>query len=282
MTFAELEISSWSEFTGMVATHRAQGIWIYRGQKQSSWSLSTSLERALARWNVDLGQAPGIEKQLIRDFERRFRWGDTAHLHSDVLYCLTLMQHHGAPTRLIDCTYSPYVAAKFAIEDVSLERALWCFRGNWLSEATIKIVGDEAFRPRAVDKTQRDESFRPLYMDDSAKLFVNMENPFHLNERLTIQQGLFLCPGDVRSGLEDNLKAMDGWNLEGNVLKLKLKLDQHNLREFATELMRMNVSSAVLFPGLDGFSRTLGDHLFLYRELADFRTGESDFLLPHR
>jgi hypothetical protein len=32
-------------------------------------------------------------------------------------------------------------------------------------------------------------------------------------------------------------------------------------------LKRMNLSSAALFPGLDGFARSLGEHLFHFDEL---------------
>ena len=32
-------------------------------------------------------------------------------------------------------------------------------------------------------------------------------NPFRLNERLTIQQGIFICPGDINKSFSENLKA---------------------------------------------------------------------------
>ena len=38
--------------------------------------------------------------------------------------------------------------------------------------------------------------------------FVKQENPFHLNERLTTQQGVFLCPADLTSTLEEILRDM--------------------------------------------------------------------------
>ena len=43
------------------------------------------------------------------------------------------------------------------------------------------------------------------------------------------------------------------WDRGKNILKLMLKVEGDTLRDFANNLNRMNLNSAVLFPGLDGF-----------------------------
>jgi hypothetical protein len=95
--------------------------------------------------------------------------------------------------------------------------------------------------------------------------FVKAENPFHLNERLTAQQGLFLCPADLESSFVDNLTAMSGW--QDNVVKICLELDSQSAKEFARNLKSMNLSFAALFPGLEGFARSIGQQMLHYRYL---------------
>jgi hypothetical protein len=99
--------------------------------------------------------------------------------------------------------------------------------------------------------------------------FVLGENPmYYLSQRMVAQQGKFLCPGDVREKFDVNLKNMEGWHLTDNVLKIKLDLDAAALKSFTHILGRMNVNSAVLFPGLDGFAKSLHEQLFHYADIA--------------
>jgi hypothetical protein len=99
-----------------------------------------------------------------------------------------------------------------------------------------------------------------------AKLVVH-DNPYFLNERLTAHQGVFLFAGDIRRSFRENLKAMEGWQLKENVFKLYLDFDINRKKAAVTTLRRMNVSSTVLFPGLDGFARSLGEELPFYDEI---------------
>ena len=108
--------------------------WVYRG-KLSRFPLQTSIERALPNAGIDLKEAVRIEREMTRLFQRLY-WGDDREVvRSDTLYCLSLMQHHGAPTRLLDWTYSPFVAAYFAMESAHDHRleygehescSVWC------------------------------------------------------------------------------------------------------------------------------------------------------------
>jgi hypothetical protein len=197
------------------------------------------------------------------------------------LFCLALMQHYGAPTRLLDCTYSPYAAAAFAMEKGPKKTpVVWCFRGLWLGEeARKRTPHKELFDRRSDDRQRTDHTFVPLYqLEMAAKSaprvqFVNAENPFHLNERLTAQQGLFLCPADLGVSFADNLMAMSDWHLTSNVVKVHLDLKGSKVIEFASNLKRMNLSFAALFPGLEGFTRSIGQQLLHYRELADDNAG---------
>jgi hypothetical protein len=108
------DIDSWSAFYKFVRDHKDHK-WIYRGQTRD-WPLATTIERTLNNWEIDMKNATSIEFQTIREFRRRMREPQHHRVHNDTLFCLALMQHHGAPTRLLDCTYSPFAAAAFAME----------------------------------------------------------------------------------------------------------------------------------------------------------------------
>jgi hypothetical protein len=170
------------------------------------------------------------------------------------------MQHHGAPTRLLDWTYSIYVASYFALEHAMNDCAVWKIDKAWLNEEGEKLFQiasrtTEIFRKRD-EKIEND--FKTDLLDREIREPVHAViqiGPFQLDERLSIQKGVFLYPCDARLSFETNLKGMSGWNDSSKVLKLIVSSDER--RTALKVLHSMNISRATLFPGLDGFAQSL-------------------------
>ena len=74
------------------------------------WAPDTSLSRL----GGDFGR---LERHLIRNF-RKYAYLESGE-HPSTWNLLALAQHHGLPTRLLDWTYSPYVALHFVTDDVA-------------------------------------------------------------------------------------------------------------------------------------------------------------------
>jgi hypothetical protein len=274
-SFSERPIHSWRDF--LQIREGFSDRWVFRGQS-SDYPLMTSLERACNDYCVDLKKAPGIELQLIRDFRRRYSGDDRNLVLEDTLYCLALMQHHGAPTRLLDWTYSPFVAAYFALEKaVSSSPVVWCLNGDWCHKQACLAAGENLIRKRNIDKTRNDISFIPLYMRKKRLKLAFLENPFLFNERLIIQQGVFLCPGDISVPFEDNLRQFNAWGSNNSIVKLRFDMGGQKYLNAIQELLHMNVGRANLFPGLDGFAQSLKQKLPTYAKMATRRIGQKNY-----
>jgi hypothetical protein len=69
MPYFARDVHSWDEFVRVVSGHN--GRWVYRGQRKD-WPLQSSLERCIRAWDSDIALATLIERQMIRDFRRRY------------------------------------------------------------------------------------------------------------------------------------------------------------------------------------------------------------------
>ncbi len=179
--------------------------WIFRGQS-SSKQMSSTLERALESWCIEALNGPKLEEVLIREFRRLYDGPHSRLVRSDTLYCISVMQHYGSPTRLLDFSYSPYVAAYFALNKGKAESTVYCINREWILKSAESAVGFKVVNDRNCDAKRNDSSFLPLYMTSPYKKFVLIENPVILNDRLIIQQGTFICQGDMSISLMDNIR----------------------------------------------------------------------------
>src|SRR4051812_26128063 len=119
-------VNSWRELDDAIANptigrheHRVHSSLVFRGLARSSYSNVSSLARLS-------GEYRKLERHLIRNFRKyahRERPGPTTW------DWLSLPQHHGLPTPLLDWTFSPLVALHFATPTWNDQpAALWARR----------------------------------------------------------------------------------------------------------------------------------------------------------
>jgi len=104
-----VQIASWNEFVAL--TSECDG-WAFRGLQDADWPLLSSLSRYLQNYVPDKTSWRLREERAFRIFRRKaHNYLPDASVLDDDIRCLALMQHHGAPTRMLDFTKSPFVAA---------------------------------------------------------------------------------------------------------------------------------------------------------------------------
>jgi len=261
--------------------------WLYRGQ-YAGFDLESTFERECRRSSFDLeNDADDIEKEIIRHFTRVYDGDDRQKVQDDMLYCLSLMRHYGAPSRLVDFTYSKYVAIYFALEDAyknvpknketgkldyaaARSCAIWCIHDDGLLHQIIEKYPDvETLTKYRHKKREDNQSFKKLYMENNYNL-VSPENPLKLHTRLHLQQGIFLCPGNIKKPFMENL--LHPFNKKTDLIrKIICTLEPQDLKRAFDELMRMNITRESLFPGLDGFAQSMNYHFGFYKRLAESR-----------
>ena len=245
--------------------------WIFRGETVRE-KLKTTLERAIEDEGADMKRALEIEGRFLREFKRRaHHYISDAPADYDLLEWWALMQHFGAPTRLLDWTYSPYAALYFALNrkigpnpdgtDPNPAYLLWVVDANWIARRAKECLNrdsdhEDIFKQDGSEfAARRVAAFltKSHLLPDPIPPLVYPVNPFRLNERLTIQRGLFLCASDIRESFVENFKAVEPTYPDAYVYII----DPKHRRGLLDELDRMNMNSATLFPGLEGFSKSL-------------------------
>jgi hypothetical protein len=267
-SFPTIEIKSWQEFLKAVSqlAHCA-----FRGECDQNSQLLASLPRYFRNFNINRKVWSAQESRILRIFKRKANnYSIDATAIKDDFEWMALMEHHGAPTRLLDFTWSPYVAAFFALEQATHDAIVWALDPGEI----MKMQGQVADKLNLSSLTEAD----PRLSANLEKYFIHGEVPFvwvgephNMNRRLLAQSGTFVVPSVLDESIEDILLK----NTQGTSNALfRLVLATREIREEGmSELYRMNITHASLFPDLIGLAKSLAYELE-FHWAYDPHTGE--------
>lgn len=207
--------------------------YLYRGHRDASWTLIPSVARHPL-------SDPNVERTMLEEFKRRSIPYLESHLDLQDADWLAIAQHHGMPTRLLDWSGSALTALWFAInEAVNNDRpaAVWMFHytdDDLMSEPERKTPFD-------VPRTR-------------------LVRPRHVSRRIAAQDGWFTLHRNTRETISFVPLESDR--------EYRERLHYVTIPHAAFAPMRMQlanagVSSAVLYPDLDGVAQYISrKHLF--------------------
>jgi hypothetical protein len=249
VSFETRVLDSWDAYLRVI-TDPPFANWSFRGQANAAWPLSSTLTRYFTTFQISQADWNGRERRSLRIFKRKATHFLT-HVPKadDDFEWLALMQHHGSPTRLLDFTKSPYVAAFFALERAEQDAAVWA--ADWSRMPSLTPVTRGEIRERAPSFTLRELQAGNVL----AKGQIGFGEPYIMNRRLIAQSGTLAVPPVLGLPIEEILRSTRG-------ALLKMILPRASVRPTAMhELYRMNITNATLFPDLDGLARSLAYEL---------------------
>lgn len=235
------------------ASGRLRDTSIYRGVAHREGPLRSSLDRL---GGLDHPHSKShLEEHLLRNF---IRYGKPflPENRENLWEIMVIAEHHGLPTRLLDWTHSPLVAAHFAtLMPGKTDRIVW--RLNW--KAVHKKFGlrDVVFLVEDLDALLKERGLPSSWEFLNTKITPEQElicvlEPPAITQRLAVQSGAFtLCTAKDRS-LDQVLKAHDLADALDAFIIPAARVDY--IRD---QLDLSTVSERRLFPGLDGIAAEL-------------------------
>jgi len=208
-----MEISNFKELHEALSPYKGDSQWIYRGQGNPSWKLIPKVGR------TPYNKAD--EKVIFEAWKRRAAEFIGQHGMNDWAW-LSLAQHHGLATRMLDWSYNPLIAAYFAVSETGQTDAkLFCYK-------CLLIYKDEHIKS-------------PFDIKSTAKYKPTGSSP-----RITRQGAVFTVSATPKKSLQDLMAEKE------ELIEITIKANYR--QELLEELNFYNINQASIFPDLDGLS----------------------------
>lgn len=222
---------------------RSDQKWLFRGQPDARWELLPSVHRGYTRQQ---------EHYLTNEFRVRARSRHAAcPLDHDYPGWLALMQHYGLPTRLLDWTYSPIVAAFFAVHPDFAgpaaasrhDACIWALAAGELNES-------QGFEPLIfpLDAASYQPLIVPAFKDREEPQTIGVAMAIEHDARIQLQQAAFTV-----HSCRTPLNRLPG---AGRMLH-QLIVPASAVSSFCEELSLLGVRKSNLFPDLASLTSEL-------------------------
>jgi hypothetical protein len=233
-------------------TGRRRDTRVYHGSPDADRHLLTSLDR-LGGVNPPHTKT-GLEEHILRNFARYSR--PFVQQADNEWELMVTAQHHGVPTRLLDWTYSPLVAAHFATRGtVARDRAVWQL--DWMKvhrhfgfPALALLIHDLA---ELVGRRGEFTPWRLIDEGDGGKPFACMIEPPTLDARISAQSAVFTLCSDTSHAVDEFL---DEHGLLGALTRFVIPREASSF--VRDQLDIAGFDERRLFPDLDGVAAQLG------------------------
>ena len=212
---ADKSISSFADLHQAIESYSDITV-VFRGVKSLAYTLIPTIGRYKKLHNNDRLKE---EKSILRLFKEQAIPYLTFTPENDWEW-LALAQHHGLPTRLLDWTRNPLVAAYFAVEQ--------------------QHDGDSVIYAYHNAKRISTETAGDPFTRTSVGRFI----PRHITRRITAQAGLFTIHPDPQT-------AYTGPSIDRLIIKVGYRKDLKHT------LFRYGIHRGSLFPDLDGLARNI-------------------------
>jgi hypothetical protein len=229
----EIEIDSIEGYLSLIKKSKAENMgagnfmdFLFRGQNVD-YPLIPKLRRLKAR-----GELLKVEQFMLQEFKRTNPLLVKEHTPSDDWDYLTLGQHFGLPTRLLDWSHNALTALWFATADVDLldiSPAHYAVVWILMAEASDFSLNIEATSPFDVPQTQ---IFRPRI----------------IKQRINNQSGVFTIPSSQELLESRPMNQVDSFDKK--LIKIRIPADK--LSQIRLDLNTLGVNAFSIFPELEG------------------------------
>jgi hypothetical protein len=217
--------------------------WLFRGHSESRWKLEPSIHR---------GYSPQQERYLTNEFRVR---ASSRHascpLNYDYPGWLALMQHYGLPTRLLDWSFSPLIAAFFAVHPDYAPRSTVNSRDAciWALDAA-KLNESQGFEPLIfpLDAASYEPLIVPAFKNRDELNTVGVAMALEHDPRIQLQQGAFTIHSS-----RTPINLLDG----AAAWLRKFVIKGEDIPHFFEELTLLGIRKYTLFPDLSALTSEL-------------------------